>query len=475
MKIVEQTATRMVLRQKPQGILFVVVWSSLFSGIPLAIIISLMSKAGVTSVLCQRVQPTQVACEVSQSQFFGLVSNGRTTLQSVSAAELDAQTYTNEDGDYQVYRAVLVGPQGSINAINYSSDYLMAQDVVTQVNQMLHTQQPRLQLTYDTRWNLNETIVPILFLSMFVTAGLGLLYGVVRTRTLILDKVLNRLTYKTWTLLGTRRLDLPLGVVTEVKLKQHTDSYGNKYYEPILVPDAVRRIALSNISNRQQALEMQEQVRQFLQLPAAEPLAPEPDAFPTVYSNQTRIYQTTNLTEVPRTAGDIQALDQQLLRLGFTFVGDLMLSDFPGLTLYTYAQPSKAIYAGIISIGDSDAPMVSLDFCSSFLNGVVAITTSSRLIIRHLKPQKLMRWSYPDLEVVQLYQKHQQHILELQEQAGQPQRVKADLATVAAVADDCFVRQTRGWVPLVALLINLSAAGSHRTRLNSIRGEKRIR
>lgn len=490
MKIIEQSASRMVLRQKPQAslVLFLLVWVGIFSGAPLLILSTVVAKAGVTQLTCRRVQSgqlstvqlstgqlstgqpsvgqssPQVECEFSQSRFFDLVAGSKTIVPQVTAAQLKTETFSDSEGDYETYQLILNSPQGDFNVTNASSDYLTTQDWYIQLNQMLQSDQPELSLTKDTRWDGTTTIAPTLFLGLFVVVGISVLYGTFRVKTLILDKALNRLTYKVSTLLGTRRLDLPLGTVTEIKVKEHVDGYGNKYYEPILLPDAVRRVTFTHIRDRQEALQIQQQIQQFLNLSLQPSELSEPDADANyVYQNQNRNYSSSGLTEIPATASaKVREMDRNLTRLGFMFVGDLKATHFSNIVFYAYVQPTKDIYAGIMA-SETNADFAALDFCTSYLDGTILTTTSNKLLIKHLKTQKIRRWAHPGLEVAQLYQHHQQHLIELQAQTGRPHRAKADLFTIAALIDDCFARQTASVFSVMALLINAISISTQKT------------
>jgi hypothetical protein len=391
----------------------------------------------------------QVDCQSMRSYFFGTVGGSNLTFSQVKAAQLTSQTMSNEDGDYEVYSVTLLSPQKTANVTRFDYDHATKQDWVNQINQFIASNQTELKLISDTRWNF-ETFAMMLFASLFVLIGTSVLHGSLRTRTLILDKVLNRLSYKVQTLTGSKQFDYPLGIVTSVELKEHTDSYGNKFYEPVLLPDAVRSITFAR-TNRQTALQLQEQISQFLKLPVTTPDLS--NAEPTVYQFRRYTYTTTGLEALPETVSTkTKESDAKLRQLGFTFVGELQPSNFPGATLYTYVQTYKDVYAIIL---EAELGYFYVEFFTSFLNGALLSTTSNRLVFKHLKRQKLLRWSYPELDVIQLYQQHQQHFAELRAEAGSIHRAKADLNTIAAVIDDYFMRQVSGGFAVLATILNL--------------------
>lgn len=476
MKIVEQTVDRMVLRQKPTAVVFLMLWGSLFAGMPLLMIINLIISAGVVHLSCQRVAPAQVDCVSHRSHWFGLIPGEKTSIQQVTSAQLLTETRSGEDGEYEVYGVKLISPQTSTIVYDFN-DYGAKQEWVNQINQFIQSSQSQLTLTYDMRWDGEQRIAPILFMSLFVGVGFVVLYSTLRVRILILDKSLNRLTYRVHTLLGPRGYDYPLGSITAVNLKEHTDSYGNKYYEPILLPDPVKRVTLAYIHNRQEALQLQAQVREFLKLSPQSDLLEAGNGI-KVYERQDRTYTSSQLDAIPVTApAKVQQIDRQLDRLGFSFVGDLQVSNFSTANFYGYAHSSKDVYAVILTAGTADPLWIGLDFYTSFFNGVLLTTTSHYLVIKHLKPQKLWRWSYPNLDVAQLYQQHQHHWVELQAQAGRSYRTKADLAAIAAVMDDYMSRQTSGLLPTLATIVNAAAMAStaSRTTVNSDREQNKIR
>ena len=443
----------MVLRQDISGsIWFILLWASLFSGVPLLVVIGTIYNAGTTKLACERIEPTQVSCELNRSHLFGLLPGRPISMRKVLSAEVDSETRTSEDGDYQVYRTRLFGRRGYVDVIDFSTDQALAKEWGTQINQFLRSSQPELHLSQSTSWS---QFISIFFLMPFVLIGWWVVHNTLQTRTLILDKNLNRLTYQGWRLTGRHRQDYPLGIVSKLELKEHTDSYGNTYYEPVLLPDAVRKITFARTSSHQEALKLQEQIHDFLKLSIqpAEPSEPEIQPAPGLVFEGKHHYSSNRLSQVPASApAKAQEFDRQLLALGFSFLGDLTAS---GLTpsLYSYAHTSQNIYA-VIMASPAKMPLVALDLFSSFLIGTTLTTTTNRLVITHLKAQKMLRWSYPSLDAIQLYQKHRQHLIELQAKAGQTQRIKPDLVTLAALIDDCLIRQQSGWFPSTILMIN---------------------
>lgn len=466
MKIVEQTASRMVLRQKSPGLtLFILLWASLFSGMPLIVIVGLIFNSGVRQLTCHRIEPSQINCQFQKSQVGGLLNTEPIRIPQIKAAELQQETRRNDDGDYLVYRSTLLTSERTFDLSDFSTDEQTNANWVSQINQFISSQQTELVLTHDNRWNLSKTIAPILFLSLFVIVGFSVVYAVVRSQTLILDKNLNRITYKVWTLLGTRRSDYPLGIIRQVELKEHTDSYGNKSYEPILVPDQAKRISFAHATNRQEALQIQAKIQDFLNLSAIRPDAPpadQPEEGTIIYTGQRGTYQTSGLTEIPLAApSKVRQIDRQLTQLGFDWLGDLQISTLAQIPFYTYVHASKDLYA-IVMVLRSDAitqktkevePIISLDFLTHFFNGTLLITTTQKLVFQHLKSQKIQRWSYPTLDTTQLYQQHQQQVSTLHTQIGRTHRAKPDMSAIAALLDDYLTRQSQG-IPLIKTLIN---------------------
>lgn len=464
MKIVEQTASRLVLKQRfPLPLLlFMLIWGGLFTGFPLLIFGTSVFNAGVTSLSCRRLESKQVECVSSRSYLWDLVPGTPTKIRSVSAAQIGTEAGTSDEGgEYEIYQVQLVTPEAYVGVTRFSMDWHFAHDTVTQINQFLRSSQSQLTIRQDLRWDVGETLMPMAFVSIFVIAGLVVMYGMIQATTLILDKSLNRITYRVSTLLGARQQHYPLGIVTGVALKEHIDSYGNKYYEPILLPDAIKRLTFTYIHNREEALHIQEQIREFLQLPAAPTVIASPSASTrllsqTVYQNHNRTFTTGGLTTLPLDApAQVQEIHRKLEQLGFVWVGDLSASYLYQAKLYTYVQPHKDVYCTLTVPEQAD--YLTQEFFTHFLDGTTLITTSFKLVIPHLKAQKLMRWSYPDLSITELYQNHQRHLLNLQAKVGRTQRAKTDLATVAATLDDYMTRQSSGWFSVVALLINTLA------------------
>ncbi|MFM7425167.1 MAG: hypothetical protein ACKO7W_09285, partial [Elainella sp.] len=279
MKIIEQTPSRMVLKQGlPRETWFILLWGSLFIGIPLLLLAQMFYGAGVTSLSCRRIEPTLVNCETRQSQAFGLLPGAPVAIPQVRAAQIYSETRSGEGGDYEVHQLRLFSPEGYFNVGSLRANRALPAAWMDQTNQFLRppadplvnpsvdqSRPSALHLSQDSRWQA-ETLLPCLFVTPFLLIGGLVMYATIQTRRLTLDKNLNRLTYEVWRLTGKQRRDLPLGLVKQIDLKEHTDSYGNRYYQPVLLPDALRAITFAHTS-RQEALDLQAQIRDFLKLP----------------------------------------------------------------------------------------------------------------------------------------------------------------------------------------------------------------
>lgn len=439
------------------------IWGTGFAGIPLVLMGLTIGSLGVSRLSCERVEPTQVNCEFSRSYWLDLVQEPAVSIVQVQGVEITSEMHYSEDGDYQLYIATLLGQNRSILLFDGSTDLGQVQTIAAPVQQFLASTQPTLVWERNTIESAGASLFTVLFCIPFVLIGGGAIYSTWQTQSLILDKRANQLIYKTSTLLGNRYKRHSLGLVQGVELKQHTDSYGNQYYEPVLLPDSVRKFTLARTTNRQEALQVQNQILAFLNLPLPqgtvwiEPAwveaatADEKLVFEGVKGN----FSTTGLTTIPNPApAELKALDGDLSKLGFTLLGDLYCSKFASLTFYVYSHPRRQTCALLIQ-GNLDNWRI--EFFSTFTSGASLTTTTSKLPIQNLPGAKIFYRSHPGLDVTSLYQQHHQHILDLSEKWGSAMVLKEDLSVISGAIDDLLVRQTSGILLMLVAIINTTA------------------
>ncbi len=265
MKLVKQTALELVLQEGVDVSLPLIFWLLGFLVVPLFIGYVTLSDIGVTTLTCQRLEPRLVNCSYQKSRFFGLVDAKPIQLQQVMDVQLDEETRRDDEGSYQVYRVRLITRKGELYFTDFMSNYGQQAEWELQLRYFLESEDPSVQIVYDRRWLLGHvfslaTLVCLLGVSVTST------YGMVRSKTLILDKRTNRAVYHTWTLLGDRYHYVSLRQIQDIDIREEVAD-GETYYEPVFLPVALNKFPMFRTTNLAEARRLEGLVRKFLQLP----------------------------------------------------------------------------------------------------------------------------------------------------------------------------------------------------------------
>ncbi len=266
MKIIKQTAIELVLQESFDSSMLLLFWVFGFVLVPLFIGYVTLADAGVTTLICERLEPTQVSCEYQQSQFFGLVNKKPIQLQQVMDVRLDEETRRDDEGSYQVYRVRLITRRGELPFTDFSPDYTQNADLEFRLRDFLGSKEPYLQETYDARWLFWQTLLPLAAIISILGVGIVVAYGMLRTRTLILDRRTNRAVYHTWTLLGNRYQYISFRQIRDIDVREEVEN-GETHYEPVFLPMSLNKFPMFRSASLAEARQMAERVRAFLQLP----------------------------------------------------------------------------------------------------------------------------------------------------------------------------------------------------------------
>ncbi|GGA26322.1 hypothetical protein [Okeania sp. KiyG1] len=234
MEIVKCTGKEIVLKDElstrfAASLVFVFPWI----GIPLLISLIILSEMGVIKASCQRVEPTQVNCQVNSSKYLGLIQGSSTSLTRVKEAKFNSQN----DSDGSNYFVTLVTQTGKEVVSWQGNSYQEMNQMVAKINTFINnSNDPSLLIQYDLRWK-EKNLVNLAICIPFIAIGILLLYAVFYLKTLILNKSERQLTYKVFSLLGSKTKHYSFAQIQKLILESYTnsDEDENKSYRLELV------------------------------------------------------------------------------------------------------------------------------------------------------------------------------------------------------------------------------------------------
>ncbi len=215
MKITEDTTQRLKIKQGTfaMGCLTLFSLPFLISGI--AVIVGF---GKVNTVRCDRVEPTQINCQLTSS---GLLGETQKRVFHLRGADIE----NNDD----TYRVVLLADQKLPLTDYYTSDYLAKQTQVRKIQTFINDpNQTLFTVSDDGRWFAYS------FGGIFTLVGLGLFVGSLTTKInncLVFDKSTNNLTIQNRSLLGQSTTTIyPLRAISSVEIHEVKDSDGDLNY-----------------------------------------------------------------------------------------------------------------------------------------------------------------------------------------------------------------------------------------------------
>ena len=175
MKIISQTSNEIKIGKIPSkgsfknNLYFFLFVSFIFPVFPLGILIGAMfpiiSQIGVTRVICDRVEPQQVDCQISQSKFFDLVRAEPVSMKFVRSAKYNViETVNTEKANTYKYNFQLTNKFGGVKT--FDSDQDTANKTVQSLNSFLASQQTSLKYIADDRLNPNLIIALVFNISL---------------------------------------------------------------------------------------------------------------------------------------------------------------------------------------------------------------------------------------------------------------------------------------------------------------------
>lgn len=259
MEIVEQTSHRLRLEAENSApIMLLGLFGTPFLLIGLGII---LISSPLSTLKCQRVEPTQGSCQLVNSSLLGS-NETKIPLNQLQSAKVDVSKVS--DGD-NTYRVVLLTKDGEIPMSLGTSDAGEKQKNAARINAFIdNPEEISLHVQQDDR----ESVYFLGGICGLVGGGLvfgSLLYGEFIV-SYTFDKALDLVKLKRQTLLHTKVTELSLREINQVDIKEKTDSEGDKTYSVWLNLKSGEHISLSlqGITDKQNNQKIAECIRQFL-------------------------------------------------------------------------------------------------------------------------------------------------------------------------------------------------------------------
>lgn len=281
MKIINQTSSQIQistpkssLSEKLVGFIGTLVFGSLFTFVPMGILVTSLSQTGVLKVNCDRVEPKQVDCQISKSKYFDFVQQEPLKYKFVYSIKYNViDLGEDSDGD-KIYRynfslLTKFGEKTPFESVKSST----VQNVTSALKPFLSSKQESFQYTLDERSE-PFAYIPMAFLIPFFAVGFFAIWAafsvLVNYEEIILDKSEYELRHSKKTLLGTKVNRFLFMEIAKVDVLYAMDSYKNILYTPRINVNSKLQFKLDSISNLQVAIKIANDLNRFMGLPEEE-------------------------------------------------------------------------------------------------------------------------------------------------------------------------------------------------------------
>ncbi len=231
MKIIKETPSKLVWQKKSFSA-SIIYWALGLGAIPLFVVVWFLFNLGVTTVSCQRVQPTLINCFKNESKFLGLMQQPASDLKNVTSAKYNFNNYAESDRQ-QKYWVSVINRGREVRVFRGDSREMNA--IATKINLFVNSNEPFLIVRQDRRWRLSNLWV--LFPLSFMAVPIFILNFMLKIQTFIFDKNSQTLTYKQRRLLGVKSRCHEWGTIAKVEVEEYVDSDNDKRYKlSLLLP-----------------------------------------------------------------------------------------------------------------------------------------------------------------------------------------------------------------------------------------------
>lgn len=276
MKIIQHDSRQLILERKADFNPFLLVWGLFFGGIPLFMFSTFFAGLGVVNINCERVEITQVNCQVKRSHFAGLKMESlqpfnnviKVQFEQIKGVDSDEQnTLDNKiilENKYE--EKLLIEDSMFVNGVKGNEREMRLLE--SQMQNFLNSQDIYLTVNYDNRWHLSNLAI-FLFLSVFIVIG-----GVFFIRDIIslgyekiiFDKSTSQLYFEKRNLLGKKNENHSLKQVTSIMIEVDKDSDGDEIYYLIVPVDNQKQYQLDRDSQIEMIQANANRIANFLEI-----------------------------------------------------------------------------------------------------------------------------------------------------------------------------------------------------------------
>jgi hypothetical protein len=158
-----------------------------------------------------------------------------------------------------------------------------------------------------------------------------------------------------------------------------------------------------------------------------------------LYNGRTGDYFGSESTALPRdVAPSIDRAGKLLTDRGLNYLGMLTCSQFAQIEVYVYVTPDRQV---AVSLMATRSDLGGIDCVSKFADDSFLTNTTVRVVPGAYDAQQLFRFSYPQLNAVELLAQHLKTIPQFESRCGKVQPINTDLCSIARTIDEYNIRQ----------------------------------
>ena len=275
MKIVKKTHSELCMKT---GIIWgLVVWSLGFGGIPLFMIIALISDIGITEISCKRFVPTQVDCIKTQSRYFGLVESSSQTIPRVVEARFIQKIEKGDcdcDDSHIDNSVALVTKHGWMVTAAAEDAYrngvkgneVIMRKIANQLNDFFKSDEISVSVIWDNRFT-GFNLTFLAFTGIFIVIAIITSCFALRIKTLRISKVDGVLEWRQLSFLGFKKRVFKINEITAVEMKTKIDGDCYLEFSPAIVLNSGEPFILDTAKQQKMMLTILNDIGSFLGIP----------------------------------------------------------------------------------------------------------------------------------------------------------------------------------------------------------------
>jgi hypothetical protein len=275
MKIINQTSTEILIASPKKSLIksllmagFSLFFVNSFIIVPFYVfnIKSLISESRVSKINCDRINPTQVNCQVVQTNLLGLGQSQTLDYQFVIGAKLNPTNRTTVNFSF-------ITRLGEREPLNTNSSVLSVSEIVDPINTFIKLKQKSFNYTADNSFNNGNytSYISLGFLAFSVFFGFALLWSALtepfKHDEILLEKLESKFQHTHKSIFGSKVNQYQFTDIAKVDVLYSTDSYQNVSFNPRIMMRSGKQYKLATMSDRQSAIDLANGLNRFVYLP----------------------------------------------------------------------------------------------------------------------------------------------------------------------------------------------------------------